>query len=106
MVIAILLVGITLSSLGYQYLNYKEDIKQLKEKYAEFYRKQNFDMDSDEYTNLVHDWEYDYGTLKDNFKVNIIVYSIIIGFIILSEIGLLIAMNPRNNKHEVTLKRQ
>jgi hypothetical protein len=99
MVIAIVLIGMSLISLGIQYARNQNEIavaqKLLDEENSKVEKeaKENGDIfytTSDQYYNSVDE-------LQDKFVSVIIIHSIIIGFIILSEIGILLVL-PKKDK--------
>lgn len=109
MIISILLVGLTLMSLGIAFLNYKDDIKEFnkqeeirQEKQAEETRAKE-----EEVGHMVVNFtpeDFDLNPTRDldsEFKTKLTIHFVIMGFIILSEIGLLIVLpNGKNNLKE------
>lgn len=106
MVISILLVGITLISLGVSYLNYQDDIiafnkqEELRqEKQAEENRAKEAEVGHTVYNFSPEDFDLNpTRELDSTFQTKLIIHLGIIGFIILSEFGILIVL-PKEKKH-------
>ena len=100
MIICIGIVGITLISAGIQYINYQSNLETIDSKWEELDRQSEinnldwYDVKSD-YDDLL----VDKGRIEKKFKNNLIIHGIIVGFFILSELGLLLVL-PKSNRGE------
>ena len=92
MIISIILVGVTLISLGMSYVNYKNDI-------AEFNKQEEIKLSQEDDTGEI-DWDgcirfKSNSDIDDSFNTKLIIHLGIIGFIFLAEIGMLIVLPKR-----------
>lgn len=125
MIISVLLVGVTLVSLGITYMDYKNDIAEfnrqekirVEEESAAAIAKHEAETGSepdyyvDKYGNRIVNYNKIFGSIDytgafdpdpdsdidDAFKTKLIIHLIIIGFIFLAEIGMLIVLPKRNS---------
>lgn len=106
MLVSILLIGITLFSLGISYINYKDDIVEFniqREAEQEMRAEENRKLEEEAghiVWNLQPD-DFDLNPTRDldeAFKTKLFVHLGIIAFILLAEIGLLVVL-PKTNKN-------
>jgi hypothetical protein len=93
MVIAIIFVFCTLGSLGFFYIQYKKDVR-----VAEVNANERYKTDKSLWDESPDDVVLDaIKPIKEDFSGKLIIHSVIIGFIILSEIGILLVL-PKKDK--------
>ncbi|WP_375088849.1 hypothetical protein ACDZ29_23280 [Peribacillus sp. RS7] len=94
MIIAILLMFCTLGSLGIFYIQYKKDVG-----VAEVNTNERYKTDESLWDESPDDVVLDaINPIKQDFSGKLIIHSVILGFIILSEIGLLVVLpNEKGN---------
>lgn len=93
MMIAIVLVFFTLGSLGFFYLQYQKDVK-----VAETNAQERYELDESLWDESPDDVVSDaVKPIKDDFFGKLIIHSVMIGFIILSEIGLLLVLPKKQS---------